>query len=96
MKRKPKMPPEIVQLAHSGEVADAPAWGKSKRKLSTVGACRQEAARLYHMAANGQIALEDLSRGVWALVQIAKLVEVADLESRVQHLEAILDEGGKV
>ena len=95
MTRRPKIPSEIVQLAHSGEVATASGWGKSKRKLSTVGACRQEAARLYHMAANGQIAPEDLSRGVWALVQIAKLVEVADLESRVQHIEAMLDEGVK-
>ena len=89
--REPKAPPEVLELARSGQVLE-PGWGKSKRKLATVGACRMEAARLYHMAADGKILPEDLSRGVWALVQIAKLVEGAELESRIAQLEAMLEQ----
>lgn len=89
--REPKTPPEIVQLARSGQVLE-PGWGKSKRKLATVGACRMEAARLYHMAADGKILPEDLSRGIYALDKIARMAEVAQLEKRVQQLEAVLAE----
>lgn len=92
--RKPKTPPEIVQLAHSGQVLE-PGWGKSKRKLATVGACRMEAARLYHMAADGKILPEDLSRGIYALDKIARMAEIAQLEKRVQQLEALLEEKAK-
>lgn len=89
--REPKTPPEVLELARSGQVLE-PGWGKSKRKLATVGACRQEAARLYHQAAAGRILPEDLSRGVWALVQISKLVEGAELEARIAQLEAMLEQ----
>jgi hypothetical protein len=87
---KATIPAEIVQLARSGEVLPAPGWGKSKRKLDSVRACRQEAARLYHAAAAGKVAPEDLSRGVYALTQISKMAEVAELEARVEQLEAVL------
>lgn len=70
-------------------------WGKSKRKLHTVGACRQEASRIYHAAANGDIAPEDLSRAIYALDKIAQLVERADLEARLDALEALLEEGSR-
>ena len=89
--QSPKTPPEVLELACNGHVLE-PGWGKSKRKLATVGACRMEAARLYHMAADGKIPPEDLSRGVWALVQIAKLVEVAVLERRLAQLESMLED----
>lgn len=89
MKLAATTPAEIVSLARSGEVLPV-GWGKSKRKLDSVGACRQEAARLYHQAAAGKLAPEDLSRGVWALVQIGKMAEVEALEARVAQLEAML------
>ena len=89
--REPKTPPEVLELARNGQVLE-PGWGKSKRKLATVGACRMEAARLYHQAAAGKILPEDLSRGVWALVQISKLVEGAELEARIAQLEAMLEQ----
>jgi hypothetical protein len=82
-------PAEIVQLARSGEVLPQ-GWGKSKRKLDSVGACRREAARLYHQAAAGKLPPEDLSRGVWALVQIGKMAEIEALEARVTELEDLL------
>jgi hypothetical protein len=89
--REPKTPPEIVQLARSGDVMPI-GWGRSKRKLASVGACRQEAARLYHQAAAGRIPPEDLSRGIYALDKIARMAEIAELEARVEQLEAMLAE----
>lgn len=89
MKLAATTPAEVINLARSGEVLPV-GWGRSKRKLDTVGACRQEAARLYHAAAAGKVAPEDLSRGVYALVQISKMAEVEALEERVAQLEALL------
>ena len=88
MKLAVTTPAEVVNLARSGEVM-AP-WGKSKRKLQTVGACRQEAARIYHMAAAGRVAPEDLSRAVWALDRIARMAQAEQLEKRIEQLEALL------
>ena len=91
MKLSPITPAEIVTLSRSGEVlADGWAWGRAKRKLATAGDCRQEASRVYKMAAKGQLAAEDLSRAVYALTQIAKLSEQAELEDRIAQLEAML------
>ena len=82
-------PPEIVQLRRSGAVVEL-GWGRSKRKLHTTGDCRQEASRVYHMAAAGRMPPEDLSRAIYALDKISSLIERADLEDRVAQLEAML------
>ena len=71
------------------------AWGRAKRKLHGAGDCRQEAARIYKLAAKGAIPPEDLSRAVYALTQIAKLAEQAELEERIERLEALLAERAK-
>jgi len=84
-----------VQLARSGEVLPAPGWGRSKRKLHSASDCRQEAARLYHMAAAGRVAPEDLSRGIYALDKISRMAEQAELEERIERLEAMLMQGRK-
>jgi hypothetical protein len=91
----PTRPPaEIVQVTRQGDVLPA-GWGKSKRKLDSVGACRQEAARLYHAAAAGKVAPEDLSRGIYALDKISRMAEVAEMEARIERLEALLAERAK-
>jgi hypothetical protein len=89
MKLATVTPAEVVNLSRSGEVMPV-GWGRSKRKLDSVGACRQEAARLYHMAAAGRVAPEDLSRGIYALDKISRMAEVEALEERVAQLEAML------
>ena len=89
LKLPARVPAEIVELARSGVVLPV-GWGRSKRKLDSVGACRQEAARLYHAAAAGKVAPEDLSRGIYALDKISRMAEVAELEKRVEQLEALL------
>ena len=90
------VPAEIIALARE----PAPqlvqvGWGKSGRRLRTVGDVRHEAARLYRRAAQGLIPPEDLSRGIYALVQLGKLIEQADLEERVEQLEAMLAAKGR-
>ena len=82
-------PAEIIQLTRQGDVLPT-GWGRSKRKLHTVGDCRQEAARVYHQAAAGKIPPEDLSRAIYALDKISRMAEVAELEARVAQLEALL------
>ena len=89
-------PAEIIALARE----PAPqlvqvGWGKSGRRLRTVGDVRREAARLYRRAAEGLIPPEDLSRGIYALVQLGKLIEQADLEERIERLEAELAAKGR-
>ena len=71
------------------------AWGRAKRKLATAADCRQEASRIYKLAAQGAIPPEDLSRAVYALTQIAKLAEQAELEARLAQLEALLAQRAK-
>ena len=68
------------------------AWGRTKRKLASAGDCRQEAARIYKLAAKGAIPPEDLSRAIYSLTHIAKLAEMAELEERLEALEALLAE----
>ena len=86
----PRAPETIhVQPGALGEIGFG--WGRSKRKLHTA-ACRQEAARIYKLAAQGRISPEDLSKGIFALTQVAKLSEMADLERRLDELEAALAE----
>lgn len=87
-------PAEVIALTRSGELVQA-GWGRSKRKLHTVGDCRQEAARIYHLTAAGKIPPEDLSRAIYALDKISRMSEIADLEKRVEELEAMLMQRGR-
>lgn len=75
-------------MAASGEVGLG--WGRAKRKLHDAASCRQEASRIYKLAAQGRIGVEEMSRGIYALGQIAKLAEQAELEARIASLEAAL------
>jgi len=88
------LPPEVIQMRPLPPAAGW-AWGRAKRKLASAADCRQEASRIYKLAAQGAIPPEDLSRAVYALTQIAKLSEQAELEERVERLEAMLMQGRK-
>ena len=76
------LPPAKV---HSG-------WGKAKRKMDTAGAVKTEMARLYKRAAAGLMDSEDLKASIWACRQIADLAERAELEAKIEALEAKLAE----
>src|SRR5574340_1156591 len=55
--------------------------------LSSIDAVRREMARLYREAKAGNIATADASRLAFILSQVAKLIEVGTLESRLSALE---------
>jgi len=55
--------------------------------LKTMGQVRAEMARVYRQTREGKIDSQDGSRFVYMLVQIGKMVELADLEKRLESLE---------
>jgi hypothetical protein len=55
--------------------------------LATIEQCRVEAARVYRQMRSGKIEPGDGARLVWAVTQIAKLVEIGLLEERLRALE---------
>jgi hypothetical protein len=57
--------------------------------LATIEQCRVEAARVYRQMRSGKIDTGDGAKLVWAVTQIAKLVEIGTLEERLRALEAV-------
>lgn len=57
-------------------------------RLNTVGGVRREICRLYREARSGGVAVADASRLGNLLFLAARLLEGAELEARVQALEA--------
>ncbi len=58
------------------------------RSLATIGAIRQELARLYRLTRAGRMAVDELSKFANVLQILARLVSDGDLEKRVAALEA--------
>jgi len=56
-------------------------------KLATIEDCRREMARVYRDARTGQAETADASRLVYMLTSIAKMIEVGQLEERLNALE---------
>jgi hypothetical protein len=56
-------------------------------KLATLEDCRREMARVYRDARTYRIESQDASRLVYMLSQIGKLLELTDIEKRVELLE---------
>lgn len=78
---KPKMPVTIDES--SFRVAPTP----RRIDLKTMGQVRAEMARVYRQTRGGKIDTQDGSRFVYMLTQIAKLIELSELEKRVEALE---------
>lgn len=55
--------------------------------LSTLRQIRKEMAVLYRAARRGDISTEELKGSIYALSQIAKLIEIGKLEERMEALE---------
>ncbi|SEF42640.1 hypothetical protein [Nitrosomonas ureae] len=58
-----------------------------KIKLATIDDCRREMASVYRDARSGRINSQDGSRFIYMLSQIGKLIELADIEKRIEALE---------
>jgi hypothetical protein len=56
--------------------------------LASIGDVRHEASRLYRAARRGEVAAADASRMANVLALIVRCLEGADLERRVEALEA--------
>lgn len=56
-------------------------------KLVTVMDCKREMARVYRDSRQGRIDIQDGTRLVYMLAQVGKLIEVSELEKRVEVLE---------
>nr|WP_164503148.1 hypothetical protein [Nitrosomonas sp. JL21] len=56
-------------------------------KLVTVMDCKREMARVYRDSRQGRIDIQDGTRLVYMLAQVGKLIEVSELEKRIEALE---------
>lgn len=61
-------------------------------KLVTVMDCKREMARVYRDSRQGRIDIQDGTRLVYMLAQIGKLIEVSELEKRIETLEKVQHE----
>ena len=79
-KRSPNSP-------ESGAVAVLRPIPTPRLDLSSIDDCRKELARVYRDARHGNIDTADASRLAFILGHIAKLIEIGDLEKRLEALE---------
>lgn len=87
---------DLRVVPNNGEIIDpgkvAPGWGWPKRKLATAGDAKTEIARVYRLAAKGEITPEDMAKAIWGLAQFTKVAEAAEQEARIDRLERALAE----
>jgi hypothetical protein len=92
--QRPKF--ELVQRIDSGlpqcpnREPEFRGWGRPGRRLQTIGDAKRELARVYRLAACGDIDVSDLSRAVYAIQALGKLAEAEIAELRIERLEAML------
>lgn len=72
-------------VIHEGQVLRA--IPTPQLKLATIEDCRREMARVYRDARTGKTETGDASRLVYMLTSIAKMIEVGQLEERLNALE---------
>ena len=82
MQNKETNPPVI----HEGQLLQA--LPTPQLKLATIEDCRREMARVYRDARTARIDSQDASRFVYILSQIGKLIELSDIEKRLEILES--------
>lgn len=57
--------------------------------LNSVGRVREELAKVYRAARNGEIALSDATRLTYMLDKLARMLVEQDLEERIEALERV-------
>jgi len=72
-------------VIHEGQLLQA--LPTPQIKLATIDDCRREMARVYRDARTARIDSQDASRFVYILSQIGKLIELSDIEKRLEILE---------
>ena len=82
------MPPKKATkplVVHEGQVLRA--IPTPQLKLATIEDCRREMARVYRDARTAATDTADASRLVYMLTSIAKMIEIGQLEQRLNALE---------
>lgn len=83
-KCKPSEPGALAP--REGELLPTP---RRRMDLKTLKQVRTEMARVYREVRNGQMYSTEGARLVFMLAQIGKMVELSELEKRIEHLEAL-------
>lgn len=78
-----------LSLVDSGGTHNPP---PRRFSLATVRGCRSELASLYRMARAGQMDLSEACKFGYLVTSIAKLIEIGDLERRLNELEHLGDQ----
>ena len=81
-KKKAMKQPEAIE----GEVIPADPTPQ-QIKLVTAMDCKREMARVYRDASQGRIDIQDGTRFIYMLSHIGKMIEVSELEKRIELLE---------
>ncbi len=91
-----KSPPSNTSDPRDDQTARlVPIPARGQPELSTLRQVRKEMAALYHAAQRGDISAEELKGSIYALSQIAKLIEIGKLEARMDALEKMATAGDR-
>lgn len=87
-----KYPVEID--GHTGEVESLPPKKNTRyrSKLDTIQDVKREMAKVYREARSETIDVHSATKLTWCLQAIAKVIEVSDLEKRIEALEANIED----
>ena len=82
----------MTDSALAGELLPARKSLKHRHNLARLDGCRAEMAAVYREARNGRIELGDATRLVYVLAQIARVLELSEIERRLDRLEELQHE----
>jgi Mg2+ and Co2+ transporter CorA len=67
--------------------ASSPSKKQRSTPLTTIGHCRHELASVYRLGKSGNMTLSDMTKYCYVLVQLSKMIESGDVETRLTTLE---------
>jgi hypothetical protein len=74
---------DLVVIKSCKRIADI----RQRAKLNTAVDIRKEMSKLYRETRSGLLDIQDSTRLVWILASIAKVIESAEMETRLKALE---------
>jgi hypothetical protein len=84
---KEKSPAAINNGTGGAEPHPPPDKKRYRAKLDSVGDVKHEVARIYREARSGLLDTQDATKLVWCLQALGKIIEVSELERRIEALE---------
>jgi hypothetical protein len=83
---------KIEIIPPNGSAGALTGFGRSKRKIATLGHIKSEMRRLYGRLAEGTLHPDDFKTAMAGLKLLSDVIEKADLERRIDELERLLIE----